>query len=375
MQNMFWPILEKVKSVLDSLESWLNSRVNLPYKKAICLLGQRVDFLSVEENVQNNILKYYKFFTNLSHKCPSISSNSLHVCMTDAFPAAWGFKEKSPDKGKVPKEDYVDIGPYRLITKSRTGLRIILKENFKGVWFDISTISDLNQVINVVNVLLAVAWLRVGYSLFHASAIVFKDNSVALFIGKAGKGKSTALMSCIGDGMKFMSNDRVIIGTVGKSKLSAIGYPKLPRLNPGTMLHNPKLVRLLSMEDRVKFLTMDNEVLWNLEDKRDICLSEIYSSSVLMPFGQLSSILFLNWDRDHDSNMDVKKIPKSSFILNVNYMFKDLGVFDLEGISFISYQEKIERLRSYYDKIAVYEVRGKFSPEGLREWLILNLHQ
>jgi HprK-related kinase B len=62
--------------------------------------------------------------------------------------------------------------------------------------------------------------------------------------GMPATGKSTAAVHLVEAGFRFLSNDRVLVRP-GPAGVDALGYPKQPRVNPGTLLHHPRLVGLL----------------------------------------------------------------------------------------------------------------------------------
>ena len=50
-------------------------------------------------------------------------------------------------------------------------------------------------------------------------------------------------------GVAYLTNDRLFIRRDGPT-VAAVGIPKLPRVNPGTIVHNPRLSSLLPEEHR-----------------------------------------------------------------------------------------------------------------------------
>ena len=76
------------------------------------------------------------------------------------------------------------------------------------------------------------------------------------------------------------------------------GVPKLPRVNPGTILNNPALDSVMSDEQRARALALPPEELWSLEEKYDVDILDCYGPDTFQLRAELEGIMMLNWTRD-----------------------------------------------------------------------------
>ncbi len=145
----------------------------------------------------------------------------------------------------------------RFILKRETGVVMGLR---RGEAFAIGDLrANLNQAVNLVNACYAKAMLARGHVLLHAAG-VSRNGRTAVLSGVPGAGKSTAALHLVEAGFRFLSNDRVLARPVG-DRVEVLGYPKQPRVNPGTLLHHPRLVALLEPEERETLEAMPREAL------------------------------------------------------------------------------------------------------------------
>ena len=83
----------------------------------------------------------------------------------------------------------------------------------------------------------------------------------------------------------------------------ARGIPKLPRINPGTILNNSRLIAMLSEEETMRFNTMANDELWTLEEKYDVDVLEMYGNNSIAQQAVLKHLVILNWNRKRRRNL------------------------------------------------------------------------
>jgi HprK-related kinase B len=153
--------------------------------------------------------------------------------------------------------------------------------------------ANLTQGINLVNACYARAVVACGHVLFHASGVSWAGAS-ALLAGPPGAGKSTAALHLVEAGFGFLSNDRVLARR-DPSSVEVLGYPKQPRVNPGTLLHHPRLSALLEDTDRQALLSLPAAELWRLEPKRDVDLDAIYGKGTVDLRGRARAPVILKW--------------------------------------------------------------------------------
>ena len=99
-----------------------------------------------------------------------------------------------------------------------------------------------STVINFINTQILNTCLREGWHLAHAAAVTDGARARWLISGLSGGGKSTSILRLmdLSPALQFLSNDRVLIkgGAPGAVRSA---FPKHPRINPGTILGNPRL--------------------------------------------------------------------------------------------------------------------------------------
>jgi HprK-related kinase B len=76
------------------------------------------------------------------------------------------------------------------------------------------------------------------------------------------------------------------------------GIPKLPRVNPGTIMSNPLLERIIPDEERREFEKYPPEKLWELEHKYDVDISEIYGEDRFVLQAEMKALVIINWERN-----------------------------------------------------------------------------
>ena len=109
------------------------------------------------------------------------------------------------------------------------------------------------------------------------------------------------------DEVSYLTNDRLFIRRDGEAT-DAVGIPKLPRVNPGTIVHNPRLHSLIAADERDRLLRLPQQELWELEDKYDVLMETVYGPGRIAMRSQLSGFLILNWKRDSDEEITLTKI-------------------------------------------------------------------
>ena len=205
------------------------------------------------------------------------------------------FTDWQQEPGKTRRKDsYLDLDGARLVRKVRTGMVFL-----HGMADRIAAGPCLhyeNQVINFINAQY-MNWLQNrNWLICHASGLVRNGRCLAM-AGLSGGGKSTLMLRMMDTpGVSYLTNDRLFIRS-GDGATEAVGIPKLPRINPGTIVHNPALHGLMTTQQRDAYLAMPPDQLWVLEDKYDVHIDTVYGPGRISEQAALSAFLVLNWER------------------------------------------------------------------------------
>jgi len=207
------------------------------------------------------------------------------------------FTAKQPGWGKTGiKEEYADLQGGRVVRKRFTGMTFLF-----GGGLNLAVgpcLANANQVVNFINSRF-IEWLvNRGGLLFHAAGVSLRGKSghagLAL-AGFSGMGKSTLALQAMGLGLDFVSNDRITAHR--DSGLSMYGVAKMPRVNPGTIVHNQALRAVISPCERERYLAMDPTELWNLEEKHDAFIDECFGPGRFRLKAHMAGLVLLNWRR------------------------------------------------------------------------------
>jgi HprK-related kinase B len=227
--------------------------------------------------------------------------------------------------GRKVKEAVREVPGGRLILKRTTGVVMGLWPGGAFAAGDVR--AHLNQAINLVNACYAKAMLRRGHLLLHAAGVLWAGR-VALLAGPPGAGKSTSAVHLVEAGFKFLSNDRVLARPC-PAGVEALGYPKQPRVNPGTLLHHPRLQALLEPEDRAALAALPTAALHALERKSDVDLEAVYGPGTVELAGEMRALVLLRWRFD-GAGVNVQRLAPAEALAHLPHYYKNLGAFDLD---------------------------------------------
>ena len=263
--------------------------------------------------------------------------------------------------GRRPKEATREVPGGRLVLKRVTGVLIGLWPGGAFAAGDIR--ANLNQGINLVNNCFAKVVLGRGHVLLHASA-VSRDGRAAVLAGPPGAGKSTSALHLVEAGFHCLSNDRVLAKPM-PDMVEALGYPKQPRVNPGTLLGHPRLSALLEPADRAALAALPTGELWDLERKSDVDLDRIYGEGTVELRGDMAALVFLRWRRD-GSELGIRRLTVAQGIDALPLVYKSLGAFDLDREPAAPVTEdEFERYRELFGRVTLVEITGKVDFKAL----------
>jgi HprK-related kinase B len=265
--------------------------------------------------------------------------------------------------GKKVKEATREVPGGRLVLKRQTGVvmgtwprRAVAVGDVRG---------NLNQAVNLVNHLYAAELIARGYRLFHAAAVVRRGHAVVL-AGVPGAGKSTTSLHFVEAGWKFLSNDRVLARVAPDGGLEVRGYPKQPRVNPGTLVHHPRLRDLLLKPDeRDALLAMPPDELWALERKSDVDLDGLYGVGTMILAARMAMLVVLRWRPGLAEPASFRKLEEHELADAAPLVAKDLGAFAVGAAA----AQRASDADAYVDlmrRVPVHEASGGLEVRALQ---------
>jgi HprK-related kinase B len=265
--------------------------------------------------------------------------------------------------GRRVKEAVQEVLGGRLIRKTQTGVLMGLE---RGRAFAVGDVGRyLNQAINLVNTCYAKEVLARGHLLLHASAVA-RAGRAAVLAGPPGAGKSTAALHLLEHGLRFVSNDRVLARPVGDA-VEILGYPKQPRVNPGTLLGHPRLVELVPAGERRELAAMPLADLWQLERKSDVDLETLYGRGTCALDARMAALVLLRW-RPGAGAFRARSRRLAGALGAIPLLHKDLGVFDLDLPALEARPRPDPRAYAeLFSRVPVVEVSGGVDHSALRE--------
>jgi len=230
---------------------------------------------------------------------------TVHLLPGQALAPEPAWADWSREAGKSGRKDAVcDLADARLIRKIRSGVTFLQSAGAAVAFGPLE--QNESTVINFINTQILNVCLRDGWQLCHAAAVTRGPRTLAIS-GLSGGGKSTSVLRMMDiDGTGFLSNDRVLVRSGRPPR--ALGIPKHPRINPGTILGNPRLHGMLSPARRAELAAMPAADLWALEEKRDLIISEVYGKDRVTYEGTLTDFWVLNWSRDSSTPTKVTEV-------------------------------------------------------------------
>ncbi len=263
---------------------------------------------------------YYRGFVCTGSGAPVMRVTALE-CEPPDLDLDLTVKQPEPGKSKI-KEEFVDVSDGRIVKKRLTGMHFCFGN---GINMALGPCRDNpNQIINFINNRYIQWLLNRDYILGHAAAVVLDGVGIAV-AGFSGAGKSTLALHLMNCGATFVSNDRLLVKQDnGRTRMA--GVAKLPRVNPGTVLHNPSLKSVIPQQDRTRFSALPADELWDLEEKYDVYIDDVYGSRKFDLFGTMDMLVILNWKRTADPVAVEKVDPRERTDL-LQAFIKSPGLF------------------------------------------------
>jgi HprK-related kinase B len=268
------------------------------------------------------------------------------------------FEDWPRDAGKVGRKDLIcDIAGGRVVHKARTGMQFLVAPGTRIAFGD--CLANDNQVINFI-ISQYMSWLRNrGWEICHAAGIVLGGAGLAISASSGG-GKSTLALHLISRGARFVSNDRLLIADGGAPRMA--GVPKMPRVNPGTLLNNPDLTDVLPDDRRRALAAMSRDELWGLEEKYDVDVEALFGADRMVLEAPLSTFIVLRWSRSATAPFSLARVDLENRQDLLDAIMKPPGPFHLatqgnapRTISDLDRKDYLSRLRG----VTILEATGR----------------
>ncbi len=274
------------------------------------------------------------------------------------------------EPGKSGRKDaYVDLSDGRLLLKVRTGMLFLQSEQWRIAAGP--CLSYDNQLINFINSQV-MNWLQQReWLICHAAGLILHGQAIAV-AGFSGGGKSTLMLHLMEHPQsRYLTNDRLFIHHRGVG-VEAVGIPKLPRVNPGTLVNNPRLAPLIEAERREALLQLPRQELWELEEKFDVDVEKLYGhdridTSTPVP---LAALVILNWSVKANSPVSLKRIDIAQRPQLLKAVMKSPGPFFQDALGDFLQDDQELQPDPYLGllmPVPVYEVTGRMDFAGLSE--------
>lgn len=282
------------------------------FELSLSFVGLRVQVFANTPEILDYLDDYYASLTQ-----GGTGTSEIRVFLINDTPDTGG-AEWTPVKRSKPsplglKEAFVDMPSGRWIHKVRTGMVM-----FQSMTDPIA-LGDLQhnraQVVNFINNQFLNHYQREGYLLGHASAFDIGGDTTAI-AASSGGGKSTLMLRALENPeARFLSNDRILF-RAGDGQTKVLGLAKHPRVNPGTLVNSSRLASVLPECERTRFETMPRNELWEVEQKYDVLIPEIYGEQKTALEGQLKNLILLDWSLESTeptalSPVDAQSTPEA----------------------------------------------------------------
>ncbi|POF28354.1 HprK-related kinase B [Roseibium marinum] len=349
-----------VQDIVDALAPARETRLCDP----VCLtVGDLVvEIRCVSETLLAELLRYFQHVIS----APDEPDLTVHVLGEVELPFTIDYRDWAREPGKTGRKDAIcDLAGGRMIFKVRTGIQFLQSPGW-AVAFG-PTADHPNQVVNFVNTQILNHFQREGWVACHAAAVKTATRGLGIS-GLSGGGKSTTMLRLMEiAGTQYVTNDRLLVRNKD-SRTDALGIPKLPRINPGTIVSNARLAGILDEEREEELRNMEPDELWHVEEKYDLFIEDIYGPGRIAHEAGLTDFWVLNWSRDSDEPTNVKKADLKDRADLLSAIMKSPGPFyQLPDGSFWSDRSPMDTT-AYLEALAgiqVWEVTGQIDFDAL----------
>jgi HprK-related kinase B len=335
------------------------------------LNGYRIALRSNSRQLLQHLQQYF------SHVVVSGSADIEVICIdADKAITHFEFIDWKREPGKTGRKDaYCDLDDGRIVLKVRTGMQFLQHEKYRIALGPCNEYD--NQVINFINAQY-MNWLQQNGALIcHASGLVVNGRCMGI-AGFSGGGKSTLMLHMLDDDeVHYLTNDRLFLSRKDHGVL-ATGIPKLPRINPGTIVNNPRLKPILDDQRCQELLAMPQEELWHLEEKYDVDVEQVYGKGKITSQQRMDAFVILNWSFKADRACSIDRVDISQRPELLKAVMKSPGPFYqfADGRFFHDDMELPEQeYLDYLQDLTVFEVTGKVDFEYASDFCLSYLKQ
>lgn len=346
----------------------IKTLLNLPHvNEALshCEETIRLHFADLSVIVHSNeamllagIADYYRSY--LKAEAHTTMSLNLYVMEQNVVGDELDWLNVPREEGKQGrKEGYLDVAGGRWIKKFKTGMAFLQRPDHAVAVGPCA--SNLAQVINFINNQFLNHYLREGFTLGHASAFCVNGEATAIAAGSGG-GKSTLMLRCLENPERdFLTNDRILFKKTEQGT-QTIGLAKLPRVNPGTLLHAERLRHILPEARQQALRQMPQSELWSLEEKYDVQIEDEYGPNRVVLAANLSRLIMLDWSLDSAAPTQLESVDLSSQAEVIEGLRKRPGPFYQDKKGEFADLNAIDSVAHYCSELAnvdVYRLTGK----------------
>jgi HprK-related kinase B len=352
-------------NTVDSIVAELQDNATLCADELYLALSECV--LRVRSNSTELLAGLADYFSHVASKASTPDVDIIAI-ERDAPELDMEFIDWKREPGKTGRKDsYVDLPGGRLVRKVRTGMVFLQSERHRVAAGPCRKYD--NQVINFINSQY-MNWLQNrGWLICHAAGLVYRGKGLGI-AGFSGGGKSTLMLNLLdNDEVTYLTNDRLFMHA-GSGKAVARGIPKLPRINPGTIVHNKRLQDLIPAPQRKALLKLPAAELWELEEKYDVHVDRVYGNGRITAEAPLSAFLILDWQRDSDRDLQVERVDPAEHLELLGALMKSPGPFYQHPDGTFQRDDEVFDESAYLDaleNVAVYVARGRVDFSALSE--------
>lgn len=344
---------------LDDIAEQLKAGEQLLSRKLYIQLGDcRLALACNSEALIETLENYFRHVLT----SPDIASADIEVVAIARAVADTGlpFRDWPREPGKTGRKDaYLDLPPGRVLLKVRTGMLFIQSDRVRlaaGPCHEHD-----NQLVNFI-LSQYMNWLQQrNWLICHAAALAGPHGATGL-AGFSGGGKSTLMLQLLErPEHQFLTNDRLFIRLSG-AQTEARGIPKLPRINPGTIVHNPRLQSLIPAAERSELGAMPPAELWQLEDKYDVPVASLYGAGRIRHAAFLARLVVLNWQRDSAMATRLQQVDPAQRPDLLEAIMKSPGPFYQDSGGQFLHDSSTPPMERYLDAlggIPVFELGGR----------------